>query len=230
MTSISGGDRQKYYWAALLLMECENSSVFVHSEFVNLIPLILEGWFGTRNASGQYVGNKLSKLRLTGTRIKPCGWPSWLDSTVNENDPDGILQFKEMNVGCLRTISDASVQDCEVLLARGVTGIPVTMQMIADFVDYECAQRCADMIDAKGTLANPVLTTSDTYSQIQEIVLSKLSLFSKTGGRLANVQSMFPNFDAARVSRTAISAASAWKAIYVDDLDSVQVTGGIFAE
>jgi hypothetical protein len=229
-TSLVVGDRQKYYWAALYLMECENASVFVHSEFVNIIPLVLAGWFVSRNTSGHYIGNKLSKLRLTGTRIKPCGWPSWLDSSVNENDPDGILQFKDMNVGCLRTISDASVQDCELLLARGVTGIPLTMQMIADFVDYECAQRCADMVDAKGTLTNPMLTDSDAYSKIQGLVESKLALFSKTGGRLSRIQMMFPDFDIAKVGRTAISVASAWRATYVDDLDSVQVTGGIFAE
>ena len=230
MTSVAVCDRERYYWAALYLMDCTNTTVLAHAESVNIISEILAAWFASRNASGQYVGNKLSLLRLSGTRIKPLGYPSWLDSSINENDADGFDQLDAMHVGYLSTIADNTPQESALSMAHGVTGIPVTMQMIAKFVDYQCSQAVSRLVTDKGTLTNPVLTDEEAYAAIQSIVAGNLGLFANSNGRIMNIMLLFPNFSAAKVGRTAISAASAWKAWYKDDLDSVEVSGGIVAE
>jgi hypothetical protein len=229
MQSIMNGDRQKYYWGALYLMECMNTWVLVHSEPVNIIVEILAAWFAERNASGQFVGNKLSLLRLSGTRIKPFGYPSWLNSEVNENDSDGFDLLDAKNVGYLCTIADNTPQESCVSSARSVTGMPTSALMISKFVDYASAQQCAKMITDKGTLTDPVLTDADAYKRIQEIVLSNLTLFAPTK-RINSVMLQFPDFSIAKVGMTELEAASSWKARYTDDLDEVTVTGGITAE
>jgi hypothetical protein len=229
MTSIMNGDRQKYYWGALFLMECINTWVMVHSEPVNIHPLIIAAWMAYRNASGHFVGNKLSLLRLSGTRIKPFGYPSWLNSEVNVNDRDGFDLLDEKNVGYLCTIADDTPQDSCVSSARSVTGMPVTALMISKFVDYNSAQQCAKMITDKGTLTDPVLTDMDAYKQIQEIVMGNLLLFVPVK-RINSIMLQFPEFSVAKVGMTELEAASSWKALYTDDLDEVTVTGGITAE
>jgi hypothetical protein len=234
MTSILDGDRNKYFWAALYLMECQNTTFIVHSEDKFIIGDIFGAWFGAKNTSGQYVGNKLSLLRLSGSRIKPLGWPSWIDSSVNENDADGHQQLRDMNVGFLATISDNTPQECYLSMARGVgdvdKGIPVTMQAIAKFVDYTCSMASANLVTATGTLTEPVLTDEAAYGKIQDIVRATLSRFSSTNGRIAGVELSFPNFADAKVSRTALAAAHSWSGKYKDDLDTVEVSGGLVAE
>jgi hypothetical protein len=74
-----------------------------------------------------------------------------------------------------------------------------------------------------------VLTNEAAYKKIQNIVITQLNLFAGTK-RIVNIVSNFPSFDQAKVSRTALEAASSWSAVYVDDLDSVTVSGGITAE
>jgi hypothetical protein len=229
MQSIMDGDRQKYFWGALYLMECMNTWAVVHSEQVNIIVEIFAAWFAERNASGQFVGNKLSLLRLSGTRIKPLGFPSWLNSEVNENDADGFDLLDAKNVGYLSTIADNTPQESCVSSARSVTGMPTSALMISKFVDYACAQQCAKMITDKGTLTDPVLTDADAYKRIQEIVLSNLTLFVPTK-RINSITLQFPDFSVAKVGMTELEAASSWKARYTDDLDEVTVTGGITAE
>jgi hypothetical protein len=114
-------------------------------------------------------------------------------------------------------------------MAHGVTGIPVSALMISKFVDYTSAQQCAKMITDKGTLTDPVLTDTDAYKKIQEIVSSNLLLFVPTR-RINSVMLMFPDFSVAKVGMTELEAASSWKARYTDDLDKVTVTGGILAD
>jgi hypothetical protein len=229
MKSIKDNDRQKYYWGALYLMECMNTWVMVHSEPVNIIVEILAAWFAERNASGQFVGNKLSLLRLSGTRIKPFGYPSWLNSEVNENDSDGFDLLDAKNVGYLCTIADNTPQESCLSMARSVTGMPTSALMISKFVDYTSAQQCAKMITDKGTLTDPVLTDMDAYKKIQEIVSSNLILFVPTK-RINSITLVVPEFSVAKVGMTELEAASSWKARYTDDLDEVTVTGGITAE
>lgn len=234
MTDIAIGNRARYYWAALYLMECQNTCVLVHSEPQYIIADILAAWFGARNSSGTYIGNKLSLLRLSGTRIKPLGWPSWLDSSINENDADGHQQLRDMNVGHLATIADNTPQESYLTMARCVgdidKGLPVSMLMISKFVDYTCAQEAAKMITNTGTLTDPVMADEAAYGDIQRLVRTQLGRFSGTNGRLTSVTLVFPDFAQARKSRTALSAASSWRATYKDDLDEIEVSGGIVAE
>jgi hypothetical protein len=229
MTSLKTGDRSKYFWGALYLMNCvQNTWTLVHSEAVNIIPLIFAAWFADRNGSGQYVGNKLSLLRLRGTRIKPLGFPSWLNSEVNENDADGFDLLDGKNVGYLCTIADNTPQESCVSSARSINGTPVAAQMISKWVDYTSAQQCAKFITDDGTLTDPVLTDEDAYKKIQDIVFSNLLLFVPTK-RINNIVMRFPAFKAAKTGLTKLEAASSWKAGYTDDLDEVTVTGGIQA-
>jgi hypothetical protein len=235
MLSIADDDRTKYYWGALFLMGCANAWTLVHSEPVNIFPLIIAAWMAERNASGQFVGNKLSMLRLKGSKIKPFGYPSWLNSEVNENDADGFDLLDGKNVGYLSTISDNTPQESCISSARGVcapagssAAVPVAAQMISKWVDYTSAQQCAKFITADGTLTDPVLTDEAAYTKIQEIVAGNLLLFVPTK-RINNIVMKFPAFSIAKTGLTKLEAASSWKAGYTDDLDEVTVTGGITA-
>jgi hypothetical protein len=209
-------------------MDCMNTMVAVHSEPVNILVEVLAAWFATRNASRQFVANKLNMLRLSGTRIKAFGYPSWLNSEVNVNDTEGFDILDAKNVSYLSTISDNSVQDCALSTARSVTGFPINALMISKYVDYMCAQECANMVTDKGTLTNPVLTDEEAYMKIQAIVEGNLSAFTPTK-RLFDVRLTFPDFAEAKKGMTELEAASAWSARYVDDLDEVSVYGGISA-
>jgi hypothetical protein len=229
MTSLLTGDRSKYFWGAQYLMNCvKNTWTLAHSEAVNIIPLIFAAWFAIRNDSGNYVGNKLSLLRLRGTRIKPLGFPSWLNSEVNENDADGFDLLDEKNVGYLSTIADNTPQESCISSARSIDGTPVAAQMISKWVDYTSAQQCAKFITDDGTLTDPVLTDENAYKKIQDIVFGNLLLFVPTK-RINNIVMRFPAFKSAKTGMTELEAASSWVAGYTDDLDEVTVSGGIIA-
>jgi hypothetical protein len=229
MTSLETGDRSKYFWGALFLMNCvQNTWTLVHSEPVNIIPLIFAAWFAARNGSGTYIGNKLSLLRLSGARIKPLGFPSWLNSELNENDADGFDLLDAKNVGYLCTIADNTPQESCVSSARSINGVPVNAQMISKWVDYTSAQQCAKFITDDGTLTDPVLTDEGAYNKIRDIVFSNLLLFVPTK-RVKNIVMRFPAFKTAKTGMTKLEAASSWKAGYTDDLDEVTITGGIQA-
>jgi hypothetical protein len=227
MLSVKDGDRARYYWGALFLMGCvQNTWTLAHSEPVNIVPLIFAAWFIERNASGQYVGNKLSLLRLRGIRIKPCGFPSWLNSEVNANDRDGIEVYQAKNVGFLRTISDNTPQESCVDSARSINGTPVGAQMISKWVDYTCAQQCAKFITDDGTVTDPALTNEDAYTKIQNIVIGNLLLFTPMK-RISSIKMKFPSFAVAKTGPRELRAARSWLANYSDDLDKVTVTGGV---
>jgi hypothetical protein len=229
MTSLKTGDRGRYFWGAQYLMNCvQNTWTLIHSESVNIIALAFAAWFAAKNGSGTYVGNKLSLLRLRGTRIKPLGFPSWLNSEINENDADGFDLLDAKNVGYLCTIADNTPQESCVSSARSINGTPVAAQMISKWVDYTSAQQCAKFITDDGTLTDPVLTDEDAYNKIQDIVFGNLLLFTSTK-RINNIVMRFPAFKVAKTGMTKLEAASSWKAGYTDDLDEVTVTGGITA-
>jgi hypothetical protein len=223
--------RSQHYWGCLWQMGCLlNTWVVVHSEPLNILTEALGAWFAQRNASGQYIGNKLSMLRLTGANIKPFGYPSLLSSDVNENDAGGHAILNEKNVGYLKTISDSSAQQSVLTSALSLSGMPVTARMIASFVSYTAANQCSDMITASGTLVDPTLTDAAAYGKIQGIVQRLLERFSSTNGRIYGVVFNFPSFEEAKVGRTEFEAAQSWTAKYKDDLTKVTVTGGITAE
>lgn len=225
--------RSNYFYAALVLIGASNTFFIAHSEDENILTQMLGAWFMQPNSSGTYIGNKMSLLRLSGVGIKPFGYPSWLNGAVNENYEDGQKLLDAKQVAYLVTISDSSVQDCVVSRAVGVAtspAMPVTADMISAYIDYTCRQEAANFITDKGTLVSPVLTDEMAYMTIQQITLNTINLFSGTNGRLYAVQNLFPSFAEAKVSMTALEAASAWKARYKDDLDSISVTGGISAQ
>jgi len=229
MLSIADNDRTKYYWGALFLMNCVlNTWTLVHSEPVNIIPLILAAWFALRNSSGQYVGNKLSLLRLRGVRIKPLGFSSWLNSEVNENDAKGFDLLDGKNVGYLMTISDNTPQESCISSARSISGMPIAALMISKWIDYTSSQQTARLLTNTETLTNPVLTNEDAYIQIQDILFKNLLLFTGTK-RISNILLRFPPFPTAKVSIRSLVATGSWEASYTDDLDEVTVTGGIIA-
>jgi hypothetical protein len=222
--------RTQHYWGFLWHLGClDNTWVVVHSEPLNLLTEALGAWFERTNSSGQYIGNKLSLLRLTGANIKPFGHPSLLSSDINVNDADGHAILNAKNVGYLKTISDSSAQQCVLSSALSLGGTPMTAMLISAYVNYEAANQCADMIAENGTLTDPTLTDEAAYKRIQMIVFRLLSLFSATNGRLTAIQMLFPSFDEAKVGRTELEAAHAWAAMYKDDLTKVTVTGGITA-
>lgn len=225
--------RAKFYWAALKLMQANNTFLAVHSEpndlngvGLNILSEILAVWFMQKNTSGLYVGNKVHNIRLSSGNIKPLGWPSPLNSAVNENDAGAVDVLAPKGVAYLQTISDNSLENCRLTYARTLDGVSLNAKMISKWVDYRSAMDCANLITDKGTLVNPVLTNNEAYLRIQSIVGNNLARFSGTK-RLYNTKLAFPSFTEAKVGLTALEAASAWSALYVDDLDKVTVTGGI---
>ncbi len=227
MVSIATGDTAAYFYGALLLMEAQNTCLLADCEDRNIAAVLLNDWFAAKNASGEYVGNKMSLLRLSGQKC--FGPASPINSVYNAGDSDGYDIFDSKNIGCLVPISSSSSGDSYLSMCRGVTGVPIIALMISKFVDYESSQNCADMITDKGTLTNPVLTNEEAYKKIQNIVIGNLTAFVPTG-RLKSIVAKFPAFDVAKVSRTALEAASSWSAVYVDDLDTITISGGITAE
>lgn len=225
--------RAKFYWGALKLMQANNTFVVCHGEpneingtAVNILSEILKTWFTTTNSSGLYVGNKVHNIRLSGDNIKPLGWPSPLNSAVNENDAGAVAVLGDKGVAYLQTISDNSLEDCRLTGARTLDGVSLNAKMISKWVDYRSAMECANLITDKGTLNDPVLTNNEAYIRIQSIVGNNLAKFSGTK-RLYNIKLTFPSFANAKKGLNALEAASAWSALYVDDLDKVTVTGGI---
>jgi hypothetical protein len=222
--------RTQYYWGFLWQMGClDNTWVVVHSEPLNILTEALAAWFERKNSSGQHVGNKLSRLRLTGAKIKPFGFPSMLDNGVNENDVEAHKMLDDMNVGYLKTISDSTAQQSCLSSALSLGGIPITAKMIGAFVNYEMSQECAEMITDQGTLTDPVMTDAEAYETIQALVMRKLELFARTNGRLTGITLDFPDFASAKVGRTEFEAATSWHAVYKDDLTKVTVSGSIAA-
>lgn len=225
--------RSNFYWGALKLIKAVNTFLVAHSEPVNqsgaatnVLALVLTKWFESKNDANLYVGNKLHSIRLSGDDVKPFGWASLLNAEVNENDADAADIFDTKKVAYLQTISDSSDEDCRLTMSRTLDGVPVTARMISKWVDYHAAMDCADMITDKGTLTSPLLTDEDAYKKIQSIVYNKISAF-KGVGRIVGIKLKFPSFDVAKVGLTALEAASSWSANYIDDLDTVTVTGAI---
>lgn len=233
LSTVTAATRSKFYWGALKLMQANNTFLVCHCEpndlngvATNILSEVLAVWFATTNTSGLYVGNKVHNIRLSTDNIKPLGWPSPLNNAVNENDAGAVDVLAVKGVGYLQTISDNSLENCRLTVARTLDGVSLNAKMISKWVDYHSAMECANLITDKGTLTDPVLTNNEAYIRIQSIVGNNLAKFSGTK-RLYNIKLTFPSFANAKKGLNALEAASAWSALYVDDLDKVTVTGGI---
>ena len=218
-------DRAQYFWGYLNLMGMKHTELHIHNGSY-MIPIILGKWFEATNASGEFVGNKLAKIRLTGNKVKPTGLPSPLNSDVNLNLVPEIYEILDAKiVGYFISISDGSDNNAELVRDRTGSNFPVNAYMISKWIDYNASQEMADYATAGSTLTNPVLTNKATYSAIQGILTGYIQTMSSIG-RLENVNVQFPPYNEAKKGQTFVGTA-VWSATYVDDLEGVEISGSI---
>ena len=219
--------RSIYFWGMLHLIEAVNTWVITHSEDVNLIPEIFASYMASPNDTGMFIGNRLAKIRLSGTRIKPMGTPSWLNALANENmDRELAERLDEKNASYLISIADGTLNDSILLRAKGVTGFPVLATAMSKWVDYTTSQAIAKMMTSRDTLGQPVLRNEQAYERIKSMLLNNLQIFSRIG-RLVNINLNFPAFSTLPESQTDITVTQGWTATYIDDLEKVQVSGTV---
>lgn len=133
-------DRAEYFWGYLNMMGANHTEFHVHNGSF-MIPIILGKWFEAKNSSGEFVGNKLAKIRLTGNKVKPTGLPSPLNSDVNLNLTSDIYEkLDAKNVGYFISISDNSLNNAEFIRDRSVANFPITAYAISKWVDYNTSQ------------------------------------------------------------------------------------------
>ena len=219
-------DRAQYYWGYLLLIAPCHTQLNLHNGSF-MMPIILGKWFEKPNDSREYVGNKLAKIRLTGTKVKPTGLPSPLDSDVNLNlDPDIYEILDAQNVGYFISISNNSRNNAELVRDRTLEAGVVTAYMISKWIDYQTAQDCANYVTANETLTQPVLTNEKAYKDIQTMLVANIQRFTGTQ-RIVDIKLDFPPFEEARDGKTGIKGVGVWEATYVDDLETVKISGSI---
>lgn len=216
----------EYYWTYLYRLKAENTQVIVHCEDDFILADILKSWFSSKNASGDYVGNKTFYARLEGTRIKVFGGRNILVSSKNDHDEEGLDQFAEMNVGVLQGIGDGS--DGAVLTRdTGVgSGLPCGAHMLVRKISYDLAKSFAQSLTSKDSVSNPVTVTQTVYEGIQRAVLKKLLVYQGIG-RISNISLNFPPFATARVSRNSLKVPKAWSSTYQDDLTTLEISDSI---
>lgn len=218
-------ERAQYFWGYLNLIGFTHTNFIVHNGSF-MTPIVLGKWFEAKNDSGEFVGNKLAKIRLTGNKVKPTGLPSPLNTDVNLNLPKTIYEkLDEKNVGYFISISDGSDNDAELVRDRSGSNFPITAYMIAKCICYKASQALANYSTALETLTKPVLANEKTYAYIQNLVLSEIQNFSGTG-RIKNIVLNFPPFSEAKVGNS-FEGTAVWSAVYVDDFESVDISGSI---
>lgn len=217
--------RATNFWGFMHLIGLDHTEIHVHNGSF-MIPIILGSWFNKPNATGYYIGNKLAKIRLTGDKVKPTGNPSPLNSNVNLNLVKSISDvLDEKIVGYFISIADNSANNAELIRDRSGTNFPITAYMLSKFVDYKTSQDIAKYVSSLDTLTNPVLANEEAYEQIQGMLASNLQLFAGLN-RLTQVKINFPPFSEAKKGNS-FEGIAVWSAVYVDDLESVTVTGSI---
>ena len=218
-------DRAKYFWGYWSLMGNKHSELHVHNgEY--MIPIILGAWFEKTNVTGEFIGNKLAKLRLTGSRVKPTGLPSPLNSAVNLNLPVGIAELLDSkNVGYFISIADNSDNNAEFIRDRSGSNFPITAYMISKYIDYKNSQDLAKYATEIATLTKPVLVNAKTYEHIQGIVIGNIQKFAGLG-RLENLVVEFPPYSEAKQGQW-FKGTAVWHATYIDDLEGVDISGSI---
>lgn len=218
-------DRAKYFWGYLNLIGFTHSAMHIHNGSY-MIPIILGKWFESTNATGEYVGNKLAKIRLSGSKVKPTGLPSPLNSDVNLNlEPKFYEKLDEKRVGYFISIADGSDNNAELVRDRSGSNFPITAYMMSKWIDYNTSQSLAKFATENSTLTKPVLVNQKTYTTIQGMLAGNIQLFAGLG-RLENIQINFPPFSEAKKGQS-IECTGVWKATYIDDLESVEISGSI---
>lgn len=217
-------DRAQYFWGYLYLIAPNHTEFHIHNGSF-MIPIILGKWFEDTNSSGEYIGNKLAKIRLSGTRVKPTGLPSPLDSDVNLNLVSSIYEkLDEKFVGYFISISASSKNNAEFIRERSISNFPITAYAMSKWIDYKTSQDLADFVTTGSTLTNPVLVNEKTYAQIQSMLAGNIQRIGYA--RLTDVAFDFPPFSEVKKGQS-IEGTGVWSAMYVDDLESVNISGTI---
>ena len=191
-----------------------------------MIPIILGNWFREPNATKEFVGNKLAKIRLTGNKVKPTGNPSPLNSDVNLNLTEELYEILDAKVvGYFISIADNSPNNAELIRDRSGSNFPITAYMISKWIDYNTSQDLAKYATAVTTLTKPVLTNQKTYTDIQNMLVANIQKFAGLG-RLEDVIVNFPPFSEAKQGQS-FKGTAVWKATYIDDLEKVEISGSI---
>lgn len=218
-------DRAEYFWGYVNLIGGSHTNIIIHNGSY-MLPIIFGRWFEARNASGQFIGNKLAKIRLTGNKVKPTGNPSPLNSDVNLNLPSSIYEIlDDKNVGYFISIADDSQSNAELIRDRSVSNMPATAYAMSKWIDYTTSQDMAKYATAIATLTNPVLVNQETYAQLQSFLINNVAKFASIG-RLTDIVVKFPPFAEAKKGNW-FEGTAVWSAVYVDDLEGVNVSGSI---
>lgn len=227
-TSLTGSTvttRAEYFWGYLNLLAPKHTEFHIHNGSF-MIPIILGKWFENTNSSWEYVGNKLAKIRLSGSKVKPTGLPSPLDSDVNLNLVKAIYDIlDDKHVGYFISISGSSNNNAEFIRDRSIENFPITAYTMAKWIDYNAAQALANYVSASETLTKPVLANEATYNYIQQLVQGVLNTMASTG-RLTGITLSFPPFSEAKKGQS-FEGTAVWSAEYIDDLESVELSGSI---
>lgn len=227
-TTLAGStvaDRAEYFWGYFNLIGGSHGNVLIHNGSY-MTPIVLGTWFTEKNASGEYIGNKLCKIRLTGNKVKPTGNPSPLNSDVNLNLPRSIYEIlDDKNVGYFISIADNSDNNAELTRDRSASDMPATAYAISKWIDYTTSQDMAKYATDIQTLTKPVLVNAETYAQIQSFLINNIAKFA-TIGRLSNIKVKFPPYAEAKKGNW-FEGTAVWSAVYVDDLEGVNISGSI---
>ena len=163
---------------------------------------------------------------MSGTKVKPTGNPSPLNSDVNLNLPADIYEILDAkNVGYFISIADNSDNNAELVRERSGSNFPITAYMISKWIDYRTSQDLAKYATASTTLTKPVLVNQKTYTDIQNMLVANIQKFAGLG-RLDDVIVNFPPFSEAKVGQS-FKGTAVWKATYIDDLERVEISGAI---
>lgn len=227
-TTLIGTDtatRRQYFWGYVNLMGGSHTWLIVHNG-TYMYPIVLGKWFERTNNSGEFVGNKLQKIRLSGSKVKPTGNPSPLNTDVNLNLAEKwYVNLDAKNVGYFISISDNSENNAELIRDRTVENFPVTAYLMSKWIDYEASMALANYATANETLTDPVLANPATYNYIQRLVQGTINSMASTG-RLTNITLKFPPYSLAKKGNS-FEGVAVWSAIYVDDFEGVEVSGSI---
>lgn len=218
-------ERAKYFWGYWNLAGNKHSELHIHNG-VFMLPIILGTWFERTNVTGEYIGNKLAKIRLTDSKVKPTGLPSPLNGDVNLNLAEEITEILDAKVvGYFISIADNSDNNAEFIRERSGSNFPITAYMISKHIDYKSAQDIAKYATALTTLTSPVLVNKQTYEHIQEILIGNIQKFAGLG-RLDNLVVNFPPYEEAKKGQW-FKGTAVWSAVYIDDLEGVEISGSI---
>lgn len=218
-------DRAQYFWGYLNLIGGNRTFFTIHNGSV-MLPIVLASWFEDKNSAGEYVGNKLAKIRLQGSKVKPTGLPSELNSDVNKNLGSYIYDILDAkSVAYFIAIDGTTLNNAEMVRDRNIQNFPLTATMISKWIGYNTAQDVAHWRDARSTLTDPVLCNEEAYAEIQAMLVKRVQAFSGIG-RITNIVLDFPPFSEAKKG-TNLEGTMVWKATYTDDLGSVTMTGSV---